>query len=60
MNKLTLVVLSIVTLTTGCAGMGSRRPSGGAQITKTAPDTSTTTVSADAANFDTRADLGQR
>ena len=58
MTKLAVALVAFATLTTGCAAMSTKRPSGGSQITKT-------TSHADPAAqvegaFDQRADLGQR
>jgi len=58
MQKLALVLLSIATLTTGCASMGTKRPSGGGQITKTTSPADPAAQNEGA--FDQRADLGQR
>jgi len=60
MKTLALLVLSIATLTTGCAGMGTKRPSGGAQIQKTSSDTATNPIENDHDSTFERADLGQR
>ncbi len=63
MNKLALAALAtfaLGTLTTGCASMGTKRPTGGAQITKTASDGAKDPTSNDVGAFDQRADLGQR
>lgn len=60
MTKLALAALTLVTLTTGCASMGTKRPSGGAQITKTTTDESKDPTANDHGAFDQRADLGER
>ena len=60
MTKLAVAALVFATLTTGCASMGTKRPSGGAQITKTVSDGAKDPTSNDVGAFDQRADLGQR
>jgi hypothetical protein len=57
MNKLALAALAFATLTTGCAAMGTKRQTGGAQIQKTASDDSARDLTA---NDAPRADLGER
>ena len=58
---LAVALLALSTLTTGCAAMRTSRPSGGAQIQKTAPseDKAPTATDHDV-TFDGRADLGER
>ena len=57
MNKLAIAALALATLTTGCAGMGTKRPSGGAQIQNTVSDDSAKDLTA---NDAPRSDLGER
>ena len=59
MNKLALAALATLAFgsLTGCAGMGTKRPSGGAQIQKTANTDDAKDLSA---NDAPRADLGER
>jgi hypothetical protein len=57
MNKLALAALAFATLTTGCAAMGTKRHTGGAQIQKTASDDSARDLTA---NDAPRADVGER
>jgi hypothetical protein len=57
--KNALVLLALASLSVGCAGMGTKRPSGGQQITKTATEETVPTAHGDAV-FEQRADLGQR
>ena len=57
MNKLAVAALALATFTTGCATMGTKRASGGAQIQKTASDDSAKDLTA---NDAPRADLGER
>ena len=60
MNKLA-VVLALVTLaSTGCAGMGTKRPVGGASITKTAPSDEAKSPTDSVSGVGDRADLGER
>ena len=57
MTKTAAIFLALATIAaTGCASMGTKRPSGGAQITKT---TTEDKVVVDAPVVETRADLGQ-
>lgn len=61
MTKLALAALAFATLTTGCAAMGTKRPTGaGAPITKTVSEDAQNPNTADQGAFETRADLGER
>lgn len=53
-------LIAFTTLSTGCAAMGTKRPTGGAQITKTTSEDKTPTALDHDVTFDGRADLGQR
>jgi hypothetical protein len=59
MNKLAVVLALVTFASTGCASMGTRRPQGGAQITKTAPAEETKSIDA-TSGMGERADLGER
>ncbi len=59
MTKLALVLALVTIGSTGCASMGTKRPQGGAQITKTAPADETKTVDV-TSGMGERADLGER
>jgi len=58
MTKLALALVAIASLTTGCASMGTRRPSGGQSLQKTAAPADPAAQVEGA--FDQRADLGER
>jgi uncharacterized protein YceK len=62
MKTVSIVLLTLATLASGCASMGTRRPSGGGgQITKTGSgDVATPTATDHDTTFDGRIDLGQR
>jgi len=58
MTKLALALVAMASLTTGCASMGTKRPSGGQSLQKTATQADPAAQAEGA--FDQRADLGQR
>lgn len=58
---LAAALIAFTTLSTGCAAMGTKRPTGGGgQITKTTSEDKTPTALDHDVTFDGRADLGQR
>lgn len=57
MSRITAVLVTLATLTTGCAAMGTKRAQGGAQIQRTSQPEQTVD---NGAATDARPELGQR
>lgn len=59
MTKLALLLALVTVGSTGCAALGTKRPQGGAQITKTTQADESKSIDA-TSGMGERADLGER